>query len=120
MALRNISKQTLSVVCYTATITGFQVPFDRREINHKTNISKHIGLFKYLLDKPTAVIMTIHWLPLVEKEIITADSLSVSLSVSETMTVFEMRVCEYAALNAALHNIEKKKRKRESCTFGFG
>ena len=40
----------------------------------------------YLLDTPTAVIMTIHWLPLVEKEILTADSLSVSLSVSETIT----------------------------------
>ena len=32
--------------------------------------------------------MTIHWLPLVEKEILTADS--VSLLVSETMTVFEI------------------------------
>ena len=31
----------LTVVCYTATIAGFQVPFDRREINRKTNISKH-------------------------------------------------------------------------------
>ena len=34
------------------------------------------------------MIIAIHWLPLVEKEILTADS--VSLLVSETMTVFEI------------------------------
>ena len=90
------------------TVTGFQGPFDRLEINHKSQ--RLGGLLIYILYKPTAVIMTIHWLPLVEKEILTADSLSeplsVSLSVSETMshlslcTRRESRVLSVSALRS--------------------